>query len=434
MKKFVCFSFLLLFSVIQFSSIVQAQKNEWVNQVIIANGGKYEFTPPYSDVVSIQTYNPTNHTVTVFDHIGTQSVQDLVIRGNYAYVAAQDSIVMYNIDTYTRVAAIPDSGLNKLAVYNDRLIVSKQYPIKRFFVEVLDATNLGLIARVQGISGECSGITTALDTAYVAVDSGYLGTHGKLAVLKTSDWTLVREIDLGEDAVGIHDLYNWGGNIYCINKTPYGGQDSASITRYNYYGGTFHTQMLDVTLGNGVGIVNNLLFTEMNNGIGNYNLQTEQIVNPAIVPDPGAASHMYILKGCVNYIDNQLYVNIGNQTNFGIGIVTDLAGDSITSFTEGVSAEAMAVDYRTPVGFQNTAAARTITVFPNPADQWLNIRSSETILEVAILDPAGRKIFTQGFSGDMRTVSMPCATLVTGLYLLEIRTAEGTITSKFMKK
>src|ERR1035437_7340767 len=112
MKKYISAVFLLTFIFFQVSFQSQAQKNEWVNQVIVANGGKFETIPPFADCVSVQKYDPVSHAVTVFDIIRTQSVQDLIIRGNFAYVAAQDSIVMYNLDTYHRVAAVPDSGLN----------------------------------------------------------------------------------------------------------------------------------------------------------------------------------------------------------------------------------------------------------------------------------------------------------------------------------
>ena len=173
MKKLYVFTAIICIILLVEINSVQAQRNEWVNQVIIVNGGKFE-GPPYTDYVTVQKYDPVTHIVTVFDKIYTQSTQDVIIDGHFAYVAAQDSIIKYDIDTYQRVAAIADSGLAKLYKYGNKVLVSKQYPIKRFFLEVLD-DNLSLLARVQNISGECGGITSGEDTGLCCSDWRFCG-------------------------------------------------------------------------------------------------------------------------------------------------------------------------------------------------------------------------------------------------------------------
>ena len=46
----------------------------------------------------------------MIDTIQTQSVQDLLINGNIAYVAAQDSIVRYDLTNQTRTHAAAFNG------------------------------------------------------------------------------------------------------------------------------------------------------------------------------------------------------------------------------------------------------------------------------------------------------------------------------------
>jgi hypothetical protein len=174
------------------------QRAEWVEQVIVCNGGKFESSPPYTDYVTVQSYDPVTLASVVFDEIKTQSVQDAVIYDQqFLYVAAQDSIIMYNLNTLQRVNAVSDSGISRLGLYLDKLVVTKQFPITRFFVEILDANNLSLIARIQNISGDCKGVTVWKDTIYVAVNGGFLGTEGKLAVISTGNWQLKREVNFG---------------------------------------------------------------------------------------------------------------------------------------------------------------------------------------------------------------------------------------------
>ncbi|MGA3013715.1 MAG: hypothetical protein ABSD71_06740, partial [Bacteroidales bacterium] len=158
MKKNLPLGLLLISLILSSNILIEAQSNTIAKQVIIANGGKFETSPPYSDYVTVESYNLTTLDVTVFNTIYTQSVQDVLIKNNYAYVTAQDSIVLYNIDTYKRIAAVKDSGINQMALNNNQLIVTKQYPIKRFRVEVLDANTLGLLAFVDGIPGDCEGV------------------------------------------------------------------------------------------------------------------------------------------------------------------------------------------------------------------------------------------------------------------------------------
>ena len=203
MKKISLFLFTLVLLVLISNILVYSQNNTIAKQVIIANGGKFESTPPYTDYVTVESYNLSTLAVTVFNTIYTQSVQDVLINNNHAYITAQDSVVLYNIDNYQRLAAVKDSGVNKMALYNDKLIVTKQYPIGRFRVEVLNASDLGLIAFVDGIPGDCEGITVYGNHAYVAVDSGYAGVDGRLAIINTSNWTLDTIVNFGTSAVGI---------------------------------------------------------------------------------------------------------------------------------------------------------------------------------------------------------------------------------------
>jgi hypothetical protein len=52
--------------------------------VIIANGGQFEFASPYADRATIGAYNPINGQYWVFDTIQVESIQYVVVDGNYA--------------------------------------------------------------------------------------------------------------------------------------------------------------------------------------------------------------------------------------------------------------------------------------------------------------------------------------------------------------
>jgi len=416
---------------------IQAQRNEWVNQVIVANGGIYE-APPYTDFVTVQSYNPVSKTVNVFGTIYTQSVQDVVINGNVAYVAAEDSIVMYNIDTYQRIAAIADSGVGIMYFNQNRLIVTKQYPVKHFFVEILDGSNLALLGFVQGLSGECGGAIMSQDLLYVAIDSGWQGTRGKLAIINpAANWQLLNEVDLGTDAIGIWNLYNYNGYICAVNKTPYGALNQGSITMYDVNSGTFQNYVFNVRIGDGYGIKDNLLYVNINDGMGSINLDTHQIADTNIIPPPSSTGAVVIHAGTLDYINNEFYLNIGNFSNFGIGVIAALNGDSIGSYATGINAECIAIDYRTPASVPNDQLSQnSITISPNPVTDilTLNYSGNTEASEVKIIDLTGKIVYSQNVTGKVRNFRINCSGLTSGIYLLSVNTGREVVSRKFIIK
>lgn len=413
-----------------------SQKAEWVEQVLIGNGGKFETTPPYSDYVTMETYDPTTQAINIFNTIRTQSVQDILISGNFAYVAAQDSIIKYDLNTYQRVAAIADSGISRLGLYNDRLIVTKQWPVVRFFVEILNASSLALLDRIQFISGDCGDIYCAKDSVYVAVNNGFMGTEGKLAVINPDGWDLSREINFGTPAVGIFDLYFFDGNIFCINRTPYGAS-TGSITNYNISTLTFTNTILNHILGNGIGVIDSILYLKVNEGVGTFNLKTKQMINPTLIPDPGSASHVYITSGSTDYVNDYLYINVSNRVSWGIDVVFTTTGDSLTTFATGVNPDAIALDYRVPVGVDEpNINAAAVALYPNPVTDNLRIQyfGEGNIIEYSVMDITGRTVLQSLWNGTDDVVVIDCTSYPSGLFFLIVKTDRETLTRKFIKK
>ncbi len=417
---------------------VFAQKGEYVKQVIISNGGVFEFPPPPpTDWVTIQNYNPDTKTSIIFDTIYTQSTQDVLIRGNIAYVAAQDSIVMYNLDTYERIAAVADSGISRLGYCNGNLIVSKQYPITRFYAEVLDGANLALLARIQNISGECGGIVVAGDSLYIAVNYGFASTTGSLAVINPQNWQLVREIPLGNEAKGINDLYSSGNYIWGVGRTPYLAGPEGGIIKYNYFTGVFDITMIPYLISEGFGINGDLLYLVMDYSIGTYNLTSGTVLNPTLIPDPGSADHIYFVSEALDYVNGLIYANLSNYGNVNFGFISTLTGDSVGSYATGISPEAMAIDFRIPEGIQeNRENTLSFSVYPNPFDGQITItfNPNADINKFRISDVTGREVFVFPVDKQLSSTIFYLQTLPPGVYLLTAISGNGVLTKKIIKR
>lgn len=420
-------------------SMTIAQSSGYVKQIITTNSGRFEYSPPYTDYAMVQAYNPQTGIVNLFNTIYTQSTQCVAVSGKMAYVAAQDSIIKYDLNSMQRVAAIKDSGLNQLAVFNGRVIVSKQYPIINNFVEVLDTSNLGVITEISGISGDCGSIMMINDTVYVAVNGGWMGTNGKLAIIDPSTWTLNTEVDFGSEAIGIFNLYSYKGKLFSINKTPYGVVDTGSITVYNPLDRSFINVFLNHAVATGSGIKDSLLYLGLDNGIGSFNLNLLMVQNSIIIPDPGSSVFTYILSSVVDSLDDRIYVNIGDYITPGYCLVTALNGDSITSFYTGISSDAIAVDYRFyPAGISNSNSKEsTVKVFPNPVRNNLTVvlDGHYDLQRLLVYDITGRVLRTQSIESiDNKSVTVSCQNLPSGLYYVMIDTSNGRLVKPFIKQ
>jgi hypothetical protein len=416
-----------------------AQSSGYVKQIITTNSGKFEYSLPYTDYATVQAYNPQTGSVNLFNTIYTQSTQCVVVSGKMGYVAAQDSIVKYDLNSMQRVAAVKDSGLGQLAVLNGKLIVSKQYPITNNFVEVLDTANLGIIAEISGISGDCGGIMMINDTVYVAVNGGWMGTNGKLAIINPSTWTLNTEVDFGSEAIGIFNLYSYKEKLFSINKTPYGVVDTGSITVYNPLDRSFMNVIINHTVSAGAGIKDSLLYLGLDNGIGSFNLKMLKVQDSIIVPDPGSSVFTYITSSVVDTLNGRIYVNIGDYVTPGYCLVTALNGDSITSFSTGISSDAIAVDYRFyPAGIPNTNSEESaVKVFPNPVLDNLTIvlDGHYDLKRLLVSDISGRVLLTQSIeSMDNMSVTLSCQNLPSGMYYVIIETSNGRLVKPFIKQ
>ncbi len=267
MKK----TYFLFFSVVLFMfnvTYVSAQ-HMIVNQVIVGSGGI--FGDPANNV-TLASYKPDNGVTTGFGSIDTQSIQDIVIDNGFAYVAAQDSIAKYNLDTYEKVAIIAAAGVNRLLVDGDVLLASFQFPVTENFVRVFSTDDLSFISNVSEVSDESAGLLVNGNLAYVAVPGGWESTVGKIAIIDLADYSLVDEINFNVLGVGVSDLFYYNGQIMAVCRTPW-GDTHGYLLGMNALGSHTDVYLFEDVLGKMVGEVDGLLFTVMNGGIGIIDLQ-----------------------------------------------------------------------------------------------------------------------------------------------------------------
>lgn len=407
-------------------------KGQWVTkQIVIVNGGAYS-NP--GDYVTVFVYDPIEQTTELAGTIYTQSVQDVLVHNGFAFVAAQDSIVKFNLDTYEKLESVAISGANKLGIYENKLIVSRQYPETSNFVQILNSDNLGLLASIAEVSDESAEVLVVGDTAYVSVPGGWASTIGKLAVIDIKNNQFVREINMGEEAVGIGPLFKDGENLYIINKTPYMAT-SGSVTVYNFNSGVFTIHSFNHVIGKGAGLFNGLLYLMINGNIGSVDVMVMEIADEVLIED--IYSDFDITACLLDIIDEKIYVNYSFWTApDGFGLIYDLSGQQTGEYEVGISAEAIAADYRDVTYVPPaTSDMPKINVFPNPCSDHIVILANGLgqIENVEIFGTGGCKVMEKTICGT-GNVKMELSGIKKRMYFLRVRIEGKYFIRKIIKK
>ncbi len=406
-------------------SLNLSAQNTYVNQVIVGSGGN--FSDP-DDHVMLSTYNPSNESTSIFGEVFTQSIQDIIISGEFAYIAAQDSIVKLNIDNFTKVSSVAAIGVNRLLVYEDVVFATFQYPATENFVQVFSANNLEHITNIANILDESAGMVIVDDNLYVAVPGGWMSTTGNIAIIGLDEYLVLTQVPLGDEGIGVSDLFVYDDKIISVNRTPYLGT-TGYISSVSTQGTQISSHLINEVIGKIAGVKDNVLYTVMNNGIGSINLSDFTVIDNAIV-DPLTNTLAAVELDTVN---QNFYVTSTDYFSMGEGTIYNLQGESTGFFDANISPDALAIDYRDNTGLgekQNLSSY----VYPNPASNIINIKSDLTSLSsYQILDITGRVVAESNINEVTENISINISDFNSGVYIILLANEHSTSSTRFIK-
>jgi hypothetical protein len=399
-------------------------------QIVIANGGEYS-NP--NDFVTINVFDPETQLTTDLATIYTQSVQGMFVNGNFAYVAAQDSLVKINLESGEKVAAIGLSGVNKFGVYQDKLIVTRQYPVTSGFVQIRNLSDLSLIKTFDEISDEAYDVIVVADSAYISVTGGWAATVGKLAILDLKNETFVREIDLGTAAVGISNVFENGNDLFFVCKTPYLGT-SGSIIKYNLNNSSATASTFQHILGKAAGTVNGQLYLMIDGNIGSISLNEMAIADLSLITDN--SPNLDITACALDVVNEKIYASFSYWISpDGTGKIFDLSGNETGQYDVGISSEDLAVNYLDVTGFPDAGeVTQQMSVYPNPCLNTLAFSSAiGQAANISVVDLAGKEVLSINSSAGFNS-PIDVSILKPGYYFLRINIDDQAFTTKFVKQ
>ena len=425
--KNITFSIALLISTLLFGQ-----------KTIIVNGG--QFGNP-AENVNVMLYDTQTKTSTVIDTIHTQSVQEILMEGDFAYVAAQDSIIKYDLSLGRRVAANAFPGVSTKALAlapNNELLVSNWYGKSAHNLYVFNRSTLALIDSIDAKEGVTS-MLVAQTGLLVNQNSStgapnYADTLGYILAIDIASRTVLDTIritnytgDIGElilkpaSQVGFYSI-NSVSNTYGNFSNPIPFPPYFTTTTVN------PNQDLKVSSKSQYFVNGDTAFLKMNQGIGVVDLTNLSTIDPLLI-DTVVTGFTY---DTANF---NFYVTQTDFFSYMSGKAYKRDGSFLESFTVGVSPEVVSMFYNITTGVQeiNTEKADVFSLYPNPASDQVTIELDKMLNDNSnafILNVNGQIVREMRLQNGVNRLSV--ANLDKGVYLITVNTGSEFYTKKLI--
>ena len=416
----------IAFSVVTMSIFAQ--------KTIIVNGGAFNGV----ENVSISVYDTQSNSSSTIDSIGSQSVQDILFDGSSAFVAAQDSLVKYNLNTEKRAAATKFNGasIKTMAIAaNNELIVSNWHSRSSFNVYIYNKNTLAVIDSIDVKLGVKSMIIDG-DNLYVNQNIGtgapnWQDTSGYILRASISNRTVLDTIRIGGYFGDIGEFMRNpnGKGFFTINSA------SNSISTIEFPTATslpFTTKSFNQNFNVGsqsqLSIHNDTAFLKMNQGLGSIDLNTLTVIDSLII-DTLVTGFTY------DTLNHMFYITQSNFSGFSAGKIYDRSGAKTGTFATAASPEVIRMYYDQSTGiFKFTEERNSIfKLYPNPAKEYIFIDLKSNQYEDGVLSIMNMKGQMLKELTNIKEINkLDVSDLPKGLYLIRLNIGSSLYTEKLI--
>lgn len=388
-----------------------------LHQVLVVNEGYYDYqTGAILEPVTIGSYNPVSQQYQVVDTLeNMRFASDLVIDGNFYYVAADSKIFKMDLNTHQEIASITCPGVRNLAVYQNKLIATRGEYLTTFdsYLHVYNTADLQLIQAFDTVTGPqwaTQNIVIDGTTAYLVVNNAYEwgNEKGIIGQLNLSNLSYGNEVDLGPDGKNPDNLIKFGSALYTVNNKDWTG---TSISKFELATSTPSTvNIANAIAGCGTSALRDDKITYQISSeitLNNFDLISMNNVGPV----NGANLNFYELAQ--EPLSGQLYASTTDFFSTGTVYIYDATNTEIHQFAAGISPGTIVFDIRSSAGVQ-TENTTDFTVSPNPSHGMINIHGKTANAIVTLTDLNGMML--QSTSNDTLNIE----TLPAGIYFVNL--------------
>ncbi|MEM7369840.1 MAG: T9SS type A sorting domain-containing protein [Bacteroidota bacterium] len=317
-----------------------------VKKVLLLNGGS--FGNP-ADNANVQLLDPVDLSLQSVDTIQTGSVQDALIDGTRAYVAAQDSIVLYDLISGDRIAATAFGAPSTIhmELSDNYLLVGNWYfpfnhvgPYLNNF-RVFDRHSLTFIDSIPAISLPAKDFVVVGNDVYITQNYPTPSFKDSAGYLIRLDLNSLSVVDTFEVNANDEDL----GRLVLLDSVLYGlNNASNTITTVDLSTGMGTTDSANANIAAGAyGSLfsvdeEGILYTIINGSLASYDLINRAVISADLIDT-------VITAFAHDTLSDQFYITQTDYFSFSLGGVYDNQGNKIGAFSTGSSPEVAEVIY-----------------------------------------------------------------------------------------
>jgi len=400
-------SVLLLISAFAFSQ-------NYLNQVLVLNEGYFDYqTNQIIDPVTIGSYDPSTQIYSVVSTLnGMRFGSDLIIDGNFYYVAADSKIYKMDLNTHQELSSVVCPGVRNLGVYQNKLVATRGEYLTTYdsYLHIYDATTLSLIQAIDTISGPkwaSQNIVVDGSIAYIAINNGYEwgNEKGLIGKLNLDNLSYGNEVDLGPDGKNPDNLMKSGDFLYTVNNKDWSNASVSKVALNGSSNATVNLQSVATGCGTSALRDDKLVYQiSMETTLNEFDINLMNLSGPI----SGHSINYYELAQ--EPVSGQFYTSETDFFSFGKIHIFDDNNTELSNFNVGISPGTIVFDVRPSVGL--TEQENSLSIYPNPTNEnlYLSGFSSE---KTRILDLSGKEVI----STFEKTVNV--SNLKNGAYLLE---------------
>jgi len=334
-----------------------------VNQVLLLNEGRYDYTTGEIETpVTIGSYDPLASIYSVVDTIdGARFASDMLIDGDYFYVAADTQLLKYDLNTYELLASQSVNGVRNILIVNDNLFVSRgEYGVSfDSYFQIYSKSDLTFISELDTTEGPKWTTQNMVHTdnkLYIAINNGFEWGNEKslIGVLDLSTLSYLEEIDLGSDATNPDNMMITDDYIFTVNNKNWSGASFSKVDLSTHSSTTINVS--DVSTGCGTSC--------LRGDIINFQISMDSVLlewDPATLLSSGnpLGINQNFYELAYDEVNNYLYASETDYSTYGKVHIYDADNNLVSEFDCGVSPGTIVFDVRNTTSIEDYSFNQT---------------------------------------------------------------------------
>ena len=341
MKKF-------LFMALFLGQISFAQ--EYVHQVLVLNEGKLNYITNEIEVpVTLGSYNPSTQIYTSLDTIeDARFASDMKIDGDFLYVAADNRLIKYDLNTFSVLMTQEVEGIRNLFIEGEYIFTTRGEYMVDFdsYLHIYKKSDLSLEMAMDTIDGPkwtTQNMVGHNGKVYIGINNGFQWGNEKslIGVFDMYTMTYETEIDLGPDATNPDNMMFDGEYLYTVNNKNWSGSSISKVNLNDYTSTTVNISSASTGCGTSC----------YRDGRLNYQISQDTVLmewNVDMESSEGVSLgvHHPLYELAYDEINDLLYASSTDYFSFGKVFVLDANNQEVAQFDCSISPGTIVFDVR----------------------------------------------------------------------------------------